>query len=89
MKIYNNITTMGRGRKGIVNQSIKKLNPNRDSNIAKILGLLDKSDETKINLQDDVLEFMKNVNQQQLVDFLLPEDDDWHVKISSGNPSGG
>ena len=32
---------------------------------------------------------MKNMNPQQLVDFLLPNDDDWHVKTSSGNASGG
>ena len=78
---------MGRGRKGNINQSIKKLVPRRDHNIAKVFGLPDKSDETKINLQEDALEFMKNMNQQQLVDFLL-SNDDWHIKISGGNASG-
>ena len=78
---------MGRGRKGIIIQSIKKLTPSRHSNIAKFFGSLDKSDETKINLQEDALEFMKNMNQQQLVDFLL-SNDDWHIKISGGNASG-
>ena len=32
---------------------------------------------------------MKNMTPQQLVDFLLPKDDDWHLKTSSGNASGG
>ena len=66
---------MGRGRKGIINQSIKKLVPRRHQNIAMILGRPDKSDETKINLREDALEFMKNMNKQQLVDFLLSNDD--------------
>ena len=66
---------MGRRRRGIINQSIKKLTPNRHSNIAKFFGKLDKSDETKINLQEDALEVVKNMNQQQLVDFLLSNDD--------------
>ena len=46
---------MGRGRKGIINQSIKKLVPSRHHNIAKFLGLPDKSDETKINLRKTLL----------------------------------
>ena len=78
---------MGRGRKGIINQSIKKLVPRRHHNIAKFLGLSDKSDETKINLREDALEFMKNMNKQQLVDFLL-SNGDWHVKTSGINASG-
>ena len=78
---------MGRGRKGIINQSTQKLNPKRHNNIAKIFGCPDKSDENKINLQEDALEFMKNINQQELVDFLL-SNDDWHVKTSGTNASG-
>ena len=61
---------MGRGRKGFLNQSTKKLNPKRHQDIAMILGLPDKRDETKISLQEDAFEFMK-MNQQELVDFLL------------------
>ena len=53
-------------------------NPDEDDN---------KSDETKINLREDALEFMKNMNKQQLVDFLL-SNDDWHVKTSGINASG-
>ena len=78
---------MGRGRKGIINQSIKKLAPSRHHNIAKFFGLPDKSDETKLNLREVALEFMKNMNKQQLVDFLL-SNGDWHVKTSGINASG-
>ena len=78
---------MGRGRKGITNQSTKKLVPRRHHNIAMSLGLPDKSDETKINLPEDALEFMKNKNKQQLIDFLL-SNDDWQVKTSGINASG-
>ena len=42
----------------------------------------------KIFVSGQALDFMKNMNPQQLVDFLLPNDDDWHVKTSSGNASG-
>ena len=78
---------MGRGRQGIINQSTKKLAPRRNHNIAMFLGTPDKSDETKINLREDALEFMKNMNKQQLVDFLL-SNGDWHVKTSGINASG-
>ena len=46
-----------------------------------------KSATAKINLQEDALEFMKNMKKQQLVDFLL-SNDDWHVKTSGINASG-
>ena len=69
---------MGRGRKGALNQSMKKMNLKNNGGIAKVYGRLHKSDE-KISLHEDILELMKNVNQQELVDFLL-SDDDWHVK---------
>ena len=62
---------MGRGRKGITNQSTKKLVPRRHHNIAMFLGRSDKSDEIKINLPEEALEFMKNMNKQQLVDFFM------------------
>ena len=78
---------MGRGRKGFLNQSTKKLNPKRHQDIAMIVGLPDKSDETKISLQEQAFEFMKNMNQQELVDFLL-SNGDWHVKTSGTNASG-
>ena len=46
-----------------------------------------KSATAKINLQEDALELMKNMNKQQLVDFLL-SNEDWHVKTSGINASG-
>ena len=46
-----------------------------------------KSATAKINLREDALEFMKNMNKQQLVDFLL-SNGDWHVKTSGINASG-
>ena len=42
----------------------------------------------EMSVLENVVDFMKNMNPQQLVDFLLPKDDDWHVKTSSGNASG-
>ena len=38
---------MGRGRKGFLNQSTKKLNPKRHQGIAMILGLPDKEMKQK------------------------------------------
>ena len=61
---------MGRGRNGAINQSIKKMNPKASGDIAKVYGRVRKSDE-KITLHEDTLDFMKNMNQQELVDFLL------------------
>ena len=37
---------------------------------------------------EQAFDFMKNMNPQQLVDFLLSKDDDWNVKTSSGNAFG-
>ena len=54
---------MGRGRKGITNQSIKELVPSRHHNIAKVLGRPDKSDETKINLQEDALKLINEKHE--------------------------
>ena len=44
-------------------------------------------EEKKILIKEDALEFMKNMNQQELVDFLL-SNGDWHVKTSGTNASG-
>ena len=83
---------MGRGRKGIITQSHKKLKSNRGLNkkMEENIGSRNKqikSATAKINLREDALEFMKNMNKQQLVDFLL-SNDDWHVKTSGINASG-
>ena len=40
----------------------------------------------KITVPEQAFDFMKNMNPQQLVDFLLPND--CHVKTSSVNASG-
>ena len=45
-----------------------------------------KREEKKILIKEDALEFMKNMNQQELVNILLS--DDWHVKTSGINASG-
>ena len=76
---------MGRGRKGITNQSTKKLVPRQHHNIAMVLGLPNKSDE--INSPEEALEFMKKMNKQQLYDFLT-SNEDWYVKTSGINASG-
>ena len=77
---------MGRGRKGVINQCMKKTNLKNNCGIAKVYNRLHKSDE-KISLHEGALDFMKNMNQQELVDFLL-SDGDWHVKTSGINASG-
>ena len=83
---------MGRGRKGILTQGRKNMKSNRRLNMKREANIdicHNKQTATKkINLQEDVLDFMKNMNPQELVDFLLPNEDDWHVKTSSGNASG-
>ena len=77
---------MGRGRKGFLNQSVKKFNPRKNENIAKIFRSPGEMDEKKISLHEDTLAFMKNMKQKELVDFLLSND--WHVKTSGINASG-
>ena len=82
---------MGRGRKGLTEQSQRK--PKR-IDVARHRGTIIafasvKNRETKkIPVPEHVVDFMKNMNPQQLVDFLLPNDDDWYVKTSSVNASG-
>ena len=80
---------MGRGRKGLTEQSIRKpkrTEPQRGTSNAFVFV---KNRETKkITVPVHVVDFMKSMNPQQLVDFLLPNGDDWHVKTSSGNASG-
>ena len=82
---------MGRGRKGLTEQSQRK--PKRTDG-ARHRGTLIafasvKNRETKkIPVSEHVVDFMNNMNPQQLVDFLLPNDDDWYVKTSSVNASG-
>ena len=55
---------MGRGRKGIINQSTKKLAPRSDiHNIAMIFRpACQNCNEIKVSLQEDAIEFMRNMN---------------------------
>ena len=81
---------MGRGRKGLINQSERKPIPsrgNRYRGLQSYFLTLNKK-KKKISVPEHVVDFMNNMNPQQLVDFLLPNGDDWHVKTSSGNASG-
>ena len=52
----------------------------------RFFAALAKGMKKKINLQEQAVEFMENMNQQELVDFLLSND--WHVKTSGINASG-
>ena len=69
---------MRRGRKGILTQGRKNMKSNRRLNLKREanIGICNNKQPatTKINLQEDVLDSMKNMNPQQLVDFLLPNE---------------
>ena len=62
---------MGRGRKGITDQSLRKTK-RTDSNLrGQIVFLATKNRETKkIPVPEHVVDFMKKMKPQQLVDFL-------------------
>ena len=80
---------MGRGRKGIAEQSLRKPKRTDVQRGTPIAFASVKNRETKkIPVPEHVVDLMKNMNPQQLVDFLLPNDDDWYVKTSSVNASG-
>ena len=80
---------MGRGRKGLTEQSQRKPKRTDVQRGTPIVFASVKNRETKkIPVPEHVVDFMKNMNPQQLVDFLLPNDDDWYVKTSSVNASG-
>ena len=69
---------MGRGRTGFTEQSRRK--PKRtDSKRQRgmpILALVQNRETKKMSVPEHVVDFMKNMNPQQLVDLLLPNDDD-------------
>ena len=80
---------MGRGRKGLTEQSQRKPKRTDVQSGTPIAFASVKNRETKkISVPEHVVDFMKGMNPQQLVDFLLPNDDDWYVKTSSINASG-
>ena len=71
---------MDRGRKGLTEQSQRKPKQTyvqRGTPIAFAIG--QKRETKKIPVPEHVVDFMKDMNPQQLVDFLLPN------KTSSGN----
>ena len=65
---------MGRGRKGITEQSQRK--PKRTDSAYQrgniIFNFVKNRETKKIPVPENVVDFMKNMNPQQLVDFLLP-----------------
>ena len=82
---------MGRGRRGLTEQSQKK--PKRTGALKPrgtpiVFPIRQKGQINEMTIPEHVVNFMKNMNPQQIVDFLLPNDDDWHVKTLSGNASG-
>ena len=81
---------MGRGRKGVLKQSNKAKATGglrgRRGDPPGIFLSGSKPEDNKVLINEDTLDFMKNMNQQELVDFLLSND--WHVKTSCANASG-
>ena len=64
---------MGRGRKGIAEQSLRKPKLKESNLRGQIIFASVKNRETKkIPVPENVVDFMKNMNPQQLVDLLLP-----------------
>ena len=79
---------MGRGRKGLLEQSKRKKKASGAFGVKFTYLSVSNREIKKIFVPEQAFDFMKNMNPQELVDFLLPNDDDWHVKTSSGNASG-
>ena len=67
---------MGRGRKGITEQSQRK--PKRTDSVNQrgknIFAFVKNRETKKFPVPEHVVDFMKNMNQKQLVDFLLSND---------------
>ena len=79
---------MGRGRRGLTEQSRRKpkrTDAARQRGTPTVFAFVKNRQTKKIPVPEHVFDFMKNMNPQQLVNFLLPKDDDWHVKTSSRN----
>ena len=82
---------MGRGRKGLTEQSQRKpkrIDGARHRETIIAFASVKNRETKKIPVPEHVFDLMKNMNPQQLVDFLCPNDDDWYVKTSSVNASG-
>ena len=68
---------MGRGRRGFTEQSFRKSKRTDVQRGTPIVFASVKNRETKkIPVPEHVVDLMKNMNPQQLVDFLLPNNDD-------------
>ena len=82
---------MGRGRKGLIEQSKRKPKSSRGSGerTGEIMTYfyVPKSEEKKLFLPEEAVESLKNKSLQQLVNFLMPNED-WHIKDSTVNASG-
>ena len=71
---------MGRGRKGLTEQSQRKpkrTDGTRHRGMPIAFPIGQKIETKKIPVPEHVVDFMKDMNPQQLVDFLCPNDDDW------------
>ena len=79
---------MGRGRKGVIEQSKRNKKATGAYRETSTYLSVPNREIKKIFVPEQAFDFVKNMNPQQLVDFLLPKDDDWHVKTSSRNASG-
>ena len=65
---------MGRGRTGLTEQSRRKpkrTDPQRQRGMPNIIASVKKRETKKIPVPEHVVDFMKTMNPQQLVDFLL------------------
>ena len=82
---------MGRGRKGLIEQSRRKpkvvSSETERAEASMSYFYVPNRDEKKLFLPQEAVEIMKNMNPQRFVNFLLPNGD-CSVKTSSGNMSG-
>ena len=79
---------MSRGRRGLTEQSRRKpkrTDAARQRGTSTVFAFVKNRETKKIPVPEQAFDFMKNMNAQQLVDFLLPKEDDWHVKTPSRN----
>ena len=62
---------MGRGRRGLIDQSQKKPKSGRDKERGESYGVLNRDEKKSLLLLDEVVNMMKQMSFQQLTDFLL------------------
>ena len=69
---------MGRGRRGLTEQSLRKpkrTGASRQRGKPTVFASVKNRETKKIPVPEHVVDFMKNMNPQQLVDFLLSNND--------------